>query len=158
MGESAVGLLLVARQALLGLVTLLILVAGVWASWGTAQHTLLTKGKEQGTLRVSSCGDDWCTGTFAPTADDARPRSGMRVDEAVADGPGDRLPVVVKPGTHQVIRVDGAGVLHAWVPFGGSLLLAAVVVAGGLGLRRTGWAMGAGGLVLLGASFATLTF
>ncbi|KUJ66176.1 hypothetical protein ACZ90_40550 [Streptomyces albus subsp. albus] len=158
MGESAVGLLLLARQGLLALVALLILAAGVWASWGTAQHAMLTKGKERGTLRVSSCGDDWCTGTFTPSVGGAAPRSRMRVDEAVADGPGDRLPVVVKPGTHQVIRTGAAGVLHAWVPFGGSLLLAAVVVVGGLRMRRTGVAMGILGLALLGASFATLTF
>jgi hypothetical protein len=46
--------------------------------------------------------------------------------------------------------------LHAWVPFAGSLLLAALVVAGGMRFRRTAWVMGLLGAVLLGAAFAAL--
>ena len=32
------------------LIALLIVAAGAWASWGTAQHAMLTKGRERGTL------------------------------------------------------------------------------------------------------------
>ena len=35
------------RLAAMGTVAVLILIAGVWASWGTAQHVMLTKGREQ---------------------------------------------------------------------------------------------------------------
>ncbi|WKX72247.1 hypothetical protein [Streptomyces sp. XD-27] len=156
MGESAYGLLLLARNAAVALFALLIVAAGVWASWGTAQHAMLTKGRERGTLTVRSCGDEWCTGSFAPAGHSGEPRAAMRVDAAVADGAGDRLAVVVKPGTDQAVRTGAAGVLHAWVPFGGSLLLAAVVLAGGLRMRRTGWGMAVAGGALLVASFATL--
>ncbi|MFH8365961.1 hypothetical protein [Streptomyces sp. NPDC018031] len=156
MGESAYGLMLLAKQVAVALIALIVLAAGVWASWGTAQHAMLTKGREQGTFRVESCGDDWCTGVFVPSGRPSESRSGMRLDAAVADGKGDRLPVVVKPGTRQTVRTGWAGVLHAWVPLGGSLLLAAVIVAGGMRFRRTGWVLGGLGAVLLGASFATL--
>ena len=64
--------------------------------------------------------------------------------------------MTVKPGTTQAVRTGSAGILHAWVPFAGSLLLAALVVAGGMRLRRTAWVMGLLGAVLLGAAFAAL--
>lgn len=156
MGESAYGLLLLAKQVAVAVVALIVLAAGVWASWGTAQHAMLTKGREQGTLRVDSCGDDWCTGVFEPSGRPEESRGGMRVDASVAEGVGDRVPVVVKPGTRQAVRTGWAGVLHAWVPLGGALLLAAVIVAGGMRFRRTGWVLGGLGAVLLGASFAAL--
>ncbi|WP_431042558.1 hypothetical protein ACQUSR_11955 [Streptomyces sp. P1-3] len=156
MGESAYGLLLLAKNTAVALIALLIVAAGVWASWGTAQHAMLTKGRERGTLTVRSCGDEWCTGSFTPIGHSGEPRAALRVDAAVADGGGDRLPVAVKPGTDQAVRTGTAGVLHAWVPLGGSLLLAAVVLAGGLRMRRTGWGMGIAGAALLIASFATL--
>ena len=38
--------------------------------------------------------------------------------------------MVVKPGTDEVVRSGPPGVLYAWVPLGGALLLASVVVAG----------------------------
>ncbi|WP_307826603.1 hypothetical protein [Streptomyces pactum] len=61
-GESAFGVLLLVKQVVVALIASVVLVAGVWASWGTAQHVMLGKGRERGTLRVQSCGDEWCTG------------------------------------------------------------------------------------------------
>ncbi|WP_055548461.1 hypothetical protein [Streptomyces sp. NBRC 110028] len=157
-GESVYGLLLLAKNVAMTLVTLLILVAGVWSSWGDAKPSMLTKGLERGTLTVSRCDDNWCTGRFAPGSRGGEARPEVRVDAAVTDGRGERLLVAVKPGKDEVVRTGAAGVLHAWVPFGGSLLLASLVVAGGLRMRRTAWGLGLAGVALLGASFATLTF
>ncbi|MFF8813394.1 hypothetical protein [Streptomyces pactum] len=155
-GESAFGVLLLVKQVVVALIASVVLVAGVWASWGTAQHVMLGKGRERGTLRVQSCGDEWCTGVFVPSGRPAEARGGMRVDAGVADGEGDRVPVVVKPDSRQTVRTGWAGVLRAWVPFGGSLMLAAVLVAGGMGFRRTGWVLGGLGAALLGGSFVAL--
>jgi hypothetical protein len=157
-GESMYGLLLLAKNVAMTLVALLILVAGVWSSWGDAKPSMLTKGLERGTLTVARCDDDWCTGRFTPGSRGGEAPTKVRVDAAVTDGRGERLLVVVKPGTDEVVRTGWAGILHAWVPFGGSLLLASLVVAGGLGMRRTAWGLGLAGAALLGASFATLTF
>ncbi|MET7906405.1 hypothetical protein ABZS86_35130 [Streptomyces sp. NPDC005355] len=155
--ESAFGLLLLAKNVTMALVALLILVAGVWSSWADAKPAMLTKGLERGTVTVAGCDDDWCTGSFAPARAGGDSHRRVRVDETVTDGVGDRVPVVVKPGTDEVVRTGAGGVLHAWVPFGGALLLGALVVAGGLGMRRTAWALGFLGAALLGATFATLT-
>ncbi len=76
--------------------------------------------------------------------------------QAAAPDKGERVEVTVKPGTTQAVRTGSAGILHAWVPFAGALLLAALVVAGGMRLRRTAWVMGLLGAVLLGAAFAAL--
>lgn len=155
-GKSAYRLLLVVRDGLVALVSLVILIGGIWISWSTAQHVVLIKGHERGTITVRSCGDAWCTGPFTPVDGTGDARPAVQVDSAVVAGKGDRLPVVVKPGTTTVIRTGMPGLLHAWVPLGGSLLLAAVVVAGGLDMRRTAWALAGLGAVLLSASFATL--
>ena len=156
-GESAYGLLLLAKNVTMALIALLILAAGAWSSWGDARPTMLTKGLERGTVTVSECGEQWCTGPFTPSSGGGETHGRVRVDEAVTGGEGGRVPVVVKPGTDEVVRTGAAGVLHAWVPFAGSLLLGALVVAGGLRMRRTAWVMGLMGVALLGASFATLT-
>jgi hypothetical protein len=47
-------------------------------------------------------------------------------------------------------------VLFAWLPLGGALVLAGVVVAGGLRMRRTAWVMGGAGLALVTAAFVAL--
>lgn len=147
--------LLYARGAALGCVVLLLLVAGVLSSWDSAHHIVLAKGREHGTMTVTACGDDVCTGPFAPSAD-AAARSRVSVDESVAARKGDRFPVVVKPGTDDVVRTGVPGFLHAWVPLGGALVLAALVIGGGLRLTRTAWATGIAGGVLLVATFIAL--
>ena len=152
-------LLLVRRTAMGGLAALL-LVAGVWASWGTARHVMLSDERERGTMRVTRCSSDECVGPYAPAS--SSPSSPARervvIDRSIGEKKGVRIPVVVKPGTSEVVRTGGPGFLHAWLPLGGALLLSAVVVAGGLRLPRTAGTLALAGAGLLTASFATLTF
>ncbi len=49
--SASSALLTFGRVAAMGTVTALILIAGVWASWGTAQHVMLTKGGSGGRSR-----------------------------------------------------------------------------------------------------------
>ncbi|MFF4604548.1 hypothetical protein ACFY12_17695 [Streptomyces sp. NPDC001339] len=155
-GESTYGVLLVARTGLMGLLALLLLVAGVWTSWNTARYAMLVGAKERGTLTVSACAGERCSGRFVPLEGEGRVRPGVSMARAVAPKVGGRVEVVLKPGSADAVRTGAAGVLHAWVPFAGSLLLAALVVAGGMRLRRTAWVMGLLGAVLLGAAFAAM--
>ncbi|WP_406450987.1 hypothetical protein OG782_14560 [Streptomyces sp. NBC_00876] len=143
------------RSAALGCVVLLLLVAGVLSSWDTAHHIVLAKGREHGTMAVTGCGAEVCTGPFAPS-DGAAARSRVSVEKSVAARKGDRFPVVVKPGTDDVVRTGTPGFLYAWVPLGGALLLAALVIGGGLRLTRTAWGTGIAGGVLLVAAFIAL--
>ncbi|MET9429918.1 MULTISPECIES: hypothetical protein [unclassified Streptomyces] len=143
-----------ARAAAMALVALLLVVAGVWASWGTAQHVLLSKGREHGVLTVTGCSADVCTGRYDPEGP-AGVRTDMSIPSSVAVRKGGVYPVVVKPDTTQLVRTGWAGGLHAWLPLGGALLLAALVVGGGLRLPRLAWGAAlAGGALLVGTFFA----
>ncbi|WP_405820794.1 hypothetical protein OG241_33895 [Streptomyces sp. NBC_01390] len=144
------------RLAVMGTVTALILIAGVWASWGTAQHVMLSKGREQGTMTVAKCEDSVCTGSYRPVSVGSEARDQVVLDQTVGVSEGETYTVVVKPGSRDVVRSGPAGFLYAWVPLGGALLLASVVVAGGLGLTRTGWAFAGSGVALLTAAFVAL--
>jgi hypothetical protein len=61
--------------------------------------------------------------------------------------------VVLKPDGGEAVRSGPAGVLHAWVPMGGALLLASVVVAGGLRRARAAWVLAGSGFALITAAF-----
>ncbi|WP_069174414.1 hypothetical protein [Streptomyces griseus] len=143
------------RSFVAGCVVVLLLVAGAWTSWDTAHHVVLAAGREHGTMAVTGCGEDVCSGSFAPDAE-SRERAGVTIARSVAVRTGDRFPVVVKPGTGEVVRTGTAGLLHAWVPFGGALVLAAFLIGGGLRMTRTAWGAGLAGAVLLGATFFAL--
>ncbi|MFJ1695533.1 hypothetical protein ACIO6T_15170 [Streptomyces sp. NPDC087532] len=147
--------LALARSAAMGCVVLLLLVAGVYSSWGSAHHIVLAKGREHGTMTVTGCGADVCTGPFAPSGQ-AAARSRVTIDKSVAVRRGDRFPVVVKPGTNDVVRTGAPGFLHAWVPLGGALVLAALIIGGGLRMPRTAWGTGIAGAALLVATFFAL--
>ncbi|MFF4834601.1 hypothetical protein [Streptomyces sp. NPDC001315] len=144
------------RFAAMGTVAVLILIAGVWASWGTAQHVMLTKGRESGTIRVTSCGSDTCSGPYTPRSAGSTARTTVVIEKTVAVRKGQTYTVVVKPGGDEVVRSGPAGVLYAWVPLGGALLLASVVVAGGLRRTRIAWVMAGAGTVLLTAAFVAV--
>ncbi|MCX4423599.1 hypothetical protein [Streptomyces mirabilis] len=144
------------RLAAMGTVAALILIAGVWGSWGTAQHVMLSKGREQGTMTVTECSGHVCTGTYAPTSTGSQARARVTIDEAVAVRKGRTYTVTVKPGSSDVVRSGPAGVLYAWIPLGGALLLASVVVAGGLRLRRAAWVLAGAGIAQLTATFLLL--
>ncbi|MGW0947171.1 hypothetical protein ACWD4O_32125 [Streptomyces sp. NPDC002623] len=144
------------RLAAMGVLAVLILVAGVWGSWGAAQHVMLTKGREQGTVEVTRCGAQMCTGPYAPLSAGSTPRARVEIEKSVAVRKGRTYTVVLKPGGAEAVRSGPAGVLYAWVPFGGALLLASVVVAGGLGRVRVGWVLAGSGVALLTAAFVTI--
>ncbi|MER7189372.1 hypothetical protein [Streptomyces flaveolus] len=144
------------RVAAMGAVAALILIAGVWASWGTAQHVMLTKGREQGTVEVTRCGGGSCSGPYAPVSAGSRARESVVIEDSVAVSKGRTYTVVVKPGSDDVVRSGPAGVLYAWVPLGGALLLASVVVAGGLRRTRAAWVLAGSGVGLLTAAFVAV--
>jgi hypothetical protein len=141
------------RAAAMGAVAVLVLIAGVWASWGTAQHVMLTKGRERGTVTVTRCGEDTCSGPYAPVSAGSTVRARVVIDRSVGVRAGRTYAVVVKPDSDRVVRSGAAGVLYAWVPLGGALLLASVVVAGGLRRPRAGWLLAGSGVALLTAAF-----
>ncbi|MEW2076981.1 hypothetical protein ACFZAG_16330 [Streptomyces sp. NPDC012403] len=141
------------RFAAMGTVVALILIAGVWASWGTAQHAMLTKGRERGTVEVTRCGATTCTGPYAPLSPGSQPRAEVVLEDSVAVAEGRTYTVVLKPGGTDAVRSGPAGILYAWVPLGGALLLASVVVAGGLLRTRAAWVMALSGVALLTAAF-----
>jgi hypothetical protein len=140
----------------MGALAVLILFAGVWGSWGTAQYVMLTKGRERGTVKVVRCAGDGCTGAFRPVSEGARARDRVVIDQAVAVRRGRTYDGVVEPGTDRVVRSGPAGILYAWVPLGGALLLASVVVAGGMRLTRAAWLLAGSGAVLLTGTFLAL--
>lgn len=144
------------RVTVMGALAALILCAGVWGSWGDAQHVMLTKGRERGTLRVTACARGRCAGPFTPVSAGARARARVEVGDSVAVRAGETYDVVLKPGTGDAVRCGPAGVLYAWVPLGGALPLASVVVAGGMRLARAAWVLGLCGAGLLTAAFAAL--
>lgn len=154
LGESAYGVLLLARSGLMALIALVLVVAGFWTSWGTARPAM--GGGERGTIAVRACGDDECEGSFLPEGASAPEK--VTVARSVSGGTGEKLDVAVKPGTDHVVRTGPAGILYAWVPLGGSLLLAALVVAGGLRMRRTAVGLGVCGVLIMGGAWALLTF
>jgi hypothetical protein len=78
------------------------------------------------------------------------------ITHTVAVRKGRTYTVVVKPGTDEVVRSGPAGILYAWAPLGGALLLASVVVAGGLRRTRTAWVLAGSGVALLTAAFVAL--
>lgn len=45
----------------MGALALLLLVAGVWTSWNTAQYAMLVEARERGTMTVTACHEDRCT-------------------------------------------------------------------------------------------------
>ena len=144
------------RLASMGAVAVLILIAGVWASWGSAQYVMLTKGRERGTIEVARCAQDACSGPYTPLSHGSQARGRVVIEKTVAVRKGRTYTVVVKPGTADVVRSGPAGVLYAWVPMGGALLLASVVVAGGLRRTRLAWVLAGSGIALLTAAFVTI--
>jgi hypothetical protein len=154
--RASVAALRFGRIAAMGTVAALILIAGVWASWGTAQHVMLTKGRERGTVEVTRCGDKTCTGPYTPLSTGSTARKSVVIEHTAAVRKGQTYTVVVKPSSDEVVRSGPAGVLYAWVPLGGALLLASVVVAGGLRRTRVAWVMAGSGIALLTGAFVTM--
>ncbi|WP_338699389.1 hypothetical protein V2W30_23240 [Streptomyces sp. Q6] len=147
----------VARLFATAVLAALLLIAGVWASWGAAQHVMFPTGRERGTMTVSRCTDEVCTGPFAPGSPTAVRHPSVTIDRSIGEKKGARLPVVLKPSSTTAVRAGTAGFLHAWVPLGGALLLTSVVIAGGIRNRRLAWITGGAGFVLLTAAWAAVS-
>ncbi|MGW6904929.1 MULTISPECIES: hypothetical protein [unclassified Streptomyces] len=154
--QGAVTALRFGRLATMGTVAVLILIAGVWASWGTAQHVMLTKGRESGTIEVTRCGAETCSGPYTPISAGSQRRESVVIEKNVAVRKGQTYTVVIKPGSDDVVRSGPAGILYAWVPLGGALLLTSVVVAGGLRRTRVAWVLAGSGVALLTAAFVVV--
>ncbi|MDT0487996.1 hypothetical protein [Streptomyces doebereineriae] len=154
--QASVAALRFGRLASMGVVAVLILIAGVWASWGSAQYVMLTKGRERGTIEVARCAQDMCSGPYTPLSHGSQARGRVVIEKTVAVRKGQTYTVVVKPGTADVVRSGPAGVLYSWVPMGGALLLASVVVAGGLRRTRFAWVLAGSGIALLTAAFVSI--
>ncbi|MEW2494069.1 hypothetical protein ACWEQU_06010 [Streptomyces nodosus] len=153
---SSSGAVAALRLAATGAVAVLIVISGVWGSWGTAQYVMLTKGREHGTVEVTRCGPELCSGPFVPASVGAKTRDSVDIRKSVAVQQGQTYAVVVKPDSDEVVRSGPAGMLYAWLPLGGALLLASVVVAGGLRLARLAWVLAGAGGALLTATFLAL--
>jgi hypothetical protein len=147
-GESAVGALLLTRLVVTGLLAALLVAGGVAASWDTARHATSAGSWERGALTLTSCDRDSCTGTLDGTG------RTLELEQAVAREPGETLDVAVRPGTGEAVRTGLPGTLYGCLPLAGSLLLAAVVLAGGLRLYRTAWATAGVAVAALTATFA----
>jgi hypothetical protein len=155
-GESMFGVLLLTRNIVLTLVALLLLVAGGWTSWQTAGPALT--GEVRGTVRIAKCTEEECAGTFTPTTGGSSQPRKVTVAESASGKVGERLQVALRPGTKEAVRTGTSGALYGAVPFGGSLVLAALVFVGGMRMKRTALVLGLLGVALMGASWALLTF
>ncbi|MFD3933188.1 hypothetical protein [Streptomyces sp. NPDC058614] len=154
--QNAYAALRFGQLATMGTVAALILIAGIWGSWGTAQHVMLGKGREQGTMTVTACSGETCTGPYTPASTGSQARARVTIEESVAVKKGQVYAVTVKPGSDDVVRSGPAGLLYSWIPLGGALLLASVVVAGGLRLTRLAWVLAGAGFVQLTVTFLAL--
>ncbi|ANW19823.1 hypothetical protein [Streptomyces clavuligerus] len=148
------GMLLYLRLTAMGLVALLVLAAAGWSSWDTARHIMFTDDRERGTIAVSGCGEETCTGLYDPEGP-AAPRAGLRIDESVTVDKGDRIDVVVKPESDEVVRRGVGGVFYAWLPLGGALLLASFLIAG-MGLTKVAMGSAIAGAAVIAGTFFTV--
>ncbi|WP_265737667.1 hypothetical protein [Peterkaempfera bronchialis] len=158
-GERAVGLVLLLRLLAVWAVVLVLLGTAGWASWRGCQDAVLG-GRERGTLTVASCDPGVCRGSYVPDGPDSASRV-VTVDRSgVPEGgrSAEPLAVAIRPGTSEAVRTGWAGVLHAWIPFGGALLLASVVLGVALRMRRTAWVGAVLGVALLCGAFAANSF
>ncbi|MEO3750381.1 hypothetical protein [Streptomyces sp. B6B3] len=166
-GDSAFGALLLVRLTFLGLLALLVVGAGAWASWDTARHAMVADGQQRGTLTLRACDREVCVGSFEPAGRDGEAGTAPEdavLRETIGLEPGQELPVALVPApaepadpaaasAREAVRTGAAGVLYAWLPLTGGLLLASLVLAGGLRLYRTAWATAGLALTLLTTTF-----
>ncbi|MFF4651240.1 hypothetical protein [Streptomyces sp. NPDC001380] len=134
------GMALLLRLLAVWAVVLVLLGAAAWSSWQGCRDAVLG-GRERGVLTVRSCDPGVCRGSFVPDGADG---SSRLVSVARSEVPAGGRPVAG----------GRSGVLHAWIPFGGALLLGAALVGAVLRWRRTAWAGAVLGAAVLGGAFA----
>jgi hypothetical protein len=96
--QASVAALRFGQLASMGAVTVLILIAGVWASWGSAQYVMLTKGRERGTIEVERCAQDACSGPYTPLSHGSQARGRVVIEKTVAVRKGRTYTMVVAGG------------------------------------------------------------
>ncbi|MET9495017.1 hypothetical protein [Streptomyces sp. NPDC006552] len=143
----------VSRRIVASVIALLLVVAGFWASWGAAQHVVFPTGRTHGELLVQRCEGSRCSGPLASARDGAD----VWMRRSVGVKKGARIAVVVKPGSRQAVRSGVAGFFTAFMPLGGALLLASIVLAGGMLNRRLAWITSGAGVALLTAAFVAVS-
>ncbi|WP_230423769.1 hypothetical protein [Streptomyces radicis] len=147
-GRGTHGALRVARMAFGWLLAAFLVAAGGWASFDPVEDAVRADGRERSTMTLVACDRDACTGMLASTGETVVLR------QVIAREEGERLDVALRPGTDEAVRTGAAGALYAGLPLIGALLMAAVVIGGGLRLYRTAWAVAGGALAALLATFA----
>lgn len=162
-GENAFGMLLLVKNLVMSLIVLVLVCAGGWASWNAVEPVL--HADQRGTVRVAECARDDCAGVFRPRVVPARGAGSQGGDarkvtlgKSVSKEPGGSVRAAVRPGSDRAVRADAPGVLYACVPLAGALLLAALVLAGGLRMRRTAVLVGLSGAAEMAVTWGLLGF
>ncbi|KAB8164342.1 hypothetical protein FH609_014180 [Streptomyces sp. 3MP-14] len=132
-GESAFGALLLGRLVASWLLAAALVLGGAYAAWDTTRDTFGLGDTEKGEVTLLRCEQRDCTGIFAPSGDT------VVLEQRIARVEGESLTVVRPLDGDLVFRADAAGRLYALAPLSGALLLAAVVIGGGLRRYRLAW-------------------
>ncbi|GAA3878272.1 hypothetical protein [Streptomyces sedi] len=132
-GESAFGALLLARLVVSWLLAVALVAGGAWASWEDARYTFGVRDIEESEITLLRCEPEGCAGVSTVSGDM------VVLEQRFGRAEGERLTVVRPPEGDVVLRSDGAGRLYSLAPLAGGLLLASVVIAGGLRRYRVAW-------------------
>jgi hypothetical protein len=96
-------------------------------------------------------GEGWRT--WVTVANPSSRPAEVRLTQRVGLREGEEVAVALWPGTTDAVRTGLPGFLYGWLPLTGSLLLAGLLIAGGMRLYRVGWAVAGLALALVGATF-----
>ncbi len=150
--ESFYGLLLLLKAVVAGALVVALLAAGVWISWPGVRAALGGSGAVRGSMAVGSCSQSSCVGSFTPSSGGGVRT--VRVDRLATAGAGERFAVAVRPGSSAAVRTGVAGVLFALRSVAGALLMSALALWLGLGLRRWALVSAVLGAAVVAAPFA----
>lgn len=147
--------LLVLRVLVFGAAALALLAAGAWSGF-TDTRDAVSSDRARGTVRVTHCGSTLCTGPFTPSSGASAQRAPrVSLPRYAVGSEHERLQVARVPNSDEAVRTGPSGLVQAWMLFGGALLLCAVLLFSGLGLRRTSVLLAILGALVVVATFAT---